>query len=237
MSDKYEARERTIASLKFRITLMFVFFLTAIFAVFVITSAMEANTVITFFGTRLALPAVEKVQALIDGDRFEALSISLDDTDPYYEEIRRQLEFIKSNAGCKNLYTMTPVNDKIYRFIIDGSAPPDDEENFSPIGSEEDVSDYEPAFFETAWKKEVLLGSMQQSDLWGHLICAYGPIVNSQGKVVGVIGSDLDASSIVAWIRSRIFWQLGIIVIFIAFGLIVYLRLLRKLDRIYQQEM
>ena len=95
------------------------------------------------------------LQALIDGNRFEALSISLDDTDPY-------------------------------------------EENFSPIDSEEDVSDYEPAFFETAWKKEILLGSMQQSDLWGHLICAYSPIVNSQGKVVGVIGSGLEASSIIA---------------------------------------
>jgi len=41
---------------------------------------------------------------------------------------------------------MAPVKDAIWQYVIDGSAEPDDTENFSALGNEEDTSDYDDAF-------------------------------------------------------------------------------------------
>jgi methyl-accepting chemotaxis protein len=239
MSDKYAIRERTIANLKFRITLFFFFFFIAIFAVFIITSVMEVNSVIHFIGERLAIPTVEEAAVMINGDAFEALSKSLDKNDPYYETTRLKLLDLKERNGCRFLYTMSPVKElsgNMYRYIIDGSTSPDDEENFSPLGTEEDISLWEPVFVESLQTKRIVLGSIDQNDVWGQTVSAYGPILNSQGNVVGVIGCDLDATMITAWVRSRVYWQVGIVAVFIAIGLIVYIGLVRRISRIYEAE-
>jgi methyl-accepting chemotaxis protein len=239
MSDKYEIRERTITNLKFRITLFFLFFFIAIFAVFIITSVLEVNTVVHFVGSRLAVPAVEQAARMIDGDAFEALSASLDKNDPYYETTRLELLELKERIGCVYLFTMAPVtelNGSIYRYIIDGSAPPDDREKFSPLGSEEDISLWEPVFKEAVLNRAVVLGSIDRQERWGQLISAYSPILNSKNAVVGIIGCDLDADAIIAWIRNRVFWQLGIVAAFTGVGLAVYLGLIKRINGMYQME-
>jgi methyl-accepting chemotaxis protein len=236
MSDQYERQERNITSLKFRITLFFLFFFIAIFTVFVVTSVVEVNTVVRFVGSRLAAATVERVSRLIDGDAFESLSKSLDRNDPYYEKTRLQMLDIKEQSGCVYLYTMTPKTKTVYRYIIDGSAPPEDSENFSPLGAEEDISLWESAFMEAVETGTIKLGSIDQSEIWGQLISAYGPIFNSRGSIVGVIGCDLEADPIIEWIRSRVFWQLGIVLAFLGIGLAVYLSLIKKVGSFYEEK-
>jgi methyl-accepting chemotaxis protein len=230
-SDKYEERERNIGSLKFRLTLFFIFFFIAIFAVFIITSVLQVNTVTRFICARLALPTVQKVSDIINGDDFEALSKSLDPGDPYYETMRLRMLAIKRDIDCLYLYTMAPVTDTLYRFIIDGSAPPDDEENFSPLGAEEDVSGYDPAFFRTMQTQTTQLGPIDRDENWGTLISSYAPILNSAGETVGIIGCDLEADSITAWVRVQVLWQVGVVTVFVVLGLMVYLSLLRKINQ------
>jgi methyl-accepting chemotaxis protein len=241
MSDKYEIRERTIATLKFRVTLFFFFFFIAIFAVFIITSVMQVNTVVRFVGSQLAIPTVERATELIDGNSFERVAYTLDPNESYYEKARKELYNLKLNTGCLYLYTMAPrqrgnLSSSIYRYVIDGSAPPDDEKNFSPIGTEEDITLWETVFLEAALTKKIVLGNIDRSDMWGGLISAYGPIINSRGTVVGIIGCDLEAREIVDWVRNSVFWQLGIVLGFTALGLIVYINLLRRINRVYQAE-
>ncbi|MDR2553691.1 MAG: hypothetical protein LBD31_11085 [Treponema sp.] len=232
MSDRFEALERARADLKFRVTVLFIFFVVSIFSVFVITSAMEVNTVIRFIGSRLAIPTVRQAQTVIDGDAFEKLRDSLDQEDPYYEAARIRLLDLKERSGSVYLYTMAPVDGRTYRFIIDGSAPPGDQDNFSPLGTLEDTSEYEDVFFDVMREKEIVLGSIDQNETWGKLISAYGPILNANGEAVGVIGCDLEAASIAAWIRGRVAWQMGIIAVFLIVGLAVYFMFLRRLDRL-----
>jgi methyl-accepting chemotaxis protein len=231
-----ENMSRTSSGLKFRLTLFFIFFFVAIFGVFIITSVLQVNSVTQYICSQLGLPTVEQVQTLIDGDAFEALAKSLDEDDPYYEETRIRMLEIKERVNCIYLYTMAPMNEMTWRFIIDGSAPPEDEENFSPLGAEEDISDYEAAFFDTINTQSVQLGQVDRTSDWGTVISTYGPIFNSSGEMVGLIGCDLEGDSIATWIRTQVFWQLGVVVLFIIVALTVYILLLKKIDRIIMYE-
>jgi hypothetical protein len=230
VADEFEARERYIVSLKFRLTLFFIFFFIAIVGVFIITSVLQVSSVTRFVCSRLALPAVQGVSAIIDGDRFEAFCESPDAEDPYYENIRLQMLEIKERINCLYLYTMAPVTDDVWRYIIDGSAPPEDEEHFSPLGVEEDISVYDDAFFVTRRTKTIQLGSIDQNEIWGPLISSYAPILNSSGEFVGIIGCDLEADAVIAWIRTQVLWQLGVVAAFTILGLGVYLSLIKKIS-------
>jgi hypothetical protein len=226
----YEQREKIVNSIKLRVTFFFIFFLIAIFAVFIITSVLQVNTVTRFVCSRLGMPAVQRVGAIINGDRFAAFCGSPDIQDPFYEEIRLQMLEIKERVNCLYLYTMAPVTDGVWKYVIDGSAPPDDEEHFSPLGTEEDISVYDDAFFKTIKEKSPQLGGIDQNEIWGPLISAYAPILNSSGDVVGIIGCDLEADAVIKWIRTQVIWQLGAVTILLLAGLVVYLSLNKRLS-------
>ncbi|MFP3089413.1 hypothetical protein LQZ21_03710 [Treponema sp. TIM-1] len=232
IANEVEGRRQQIATFKFRITLFVVFFFIAVFGVFVITSVLQISAVTRFVCSRIGLPMVEKVASIIDGDAFEALSRSLDPGDPYYEKTRLRMLEIKQTVNCRYLYTMAPVNTSIFRYIIDGSSTPDDGENFSPLGAEEDISAYDSAFFVTLRTKKIQLGGIDMNETWGNLISVYAPILNSRGDLVGIIGCDLEADTIIAWIRTQVLWQLGVVFIFALLALTVYFSLVKRLNRL-----
>jgi len=75
------------------------------------------------------------------------------------------------------------------------------------------------------------MASMVQSEEWGATINSYGPIVNSRGEAVGIVGCDLDATEIIRWIRAQVMWQLGMVFAAVLLGLIVYISLVRRINR------
>lgn len=218
-------------SLKFRLTLFFVFFFGSIFGVFIITSVIQVSVITRYIASQLSLPTLIRAMNLIDGDAFEALAQSLDTESPYYAQARRQLYALKQEANVQNLYTMAPAGQYTYRFIIDGSDAPQGKD-FSPLGAVEDVSTYEEAFFDAAATKKPQLGKVAASPRWGLLVSTYGPIINSSGEVVGIVGCDLEGDGIARFIRSQVFWQLGVVVLFTFAGLGVYLSLIRKINQV-----
>ncbi|MDR2630945.1 MAG: hypothetical protein LBC60_08495 [Spirochaetaceae bacterium] len=232
IANEIESRRQRITTFKFRITLFVVFFFIAIFGVFVITSVLQISAVTRFVCSRIGLPMVNKVADLIDGDDFEALSRSLDPEDPYYENTRLKMLEIKQTVNCRYLYTMAPVSTSVFRFIIDGSSTPDDTENFSPLGVEEDVSAYDSAFFLTLRTKEIQLGTIDLNETWGNIISIYAPILNSRGDLVGIIGCDLEADTIIAWIKTQVLWQLGVVLLFAILALTVYFSLVKRINQI-----
>jgi methyl-accepting chemotaxis protein len=231
----YDQWEKTLISLKLRMTFFVVFFFIAVFVVFVIISVLQVNTVTRFVCSRLAMPANEMVSALIDGDRFEDFVESPEIEDPYYEEIRLQMLDIKTRVNCSYLYTMAPVTGDVWKYIIDGSAPPDDAEHFSPLGFEEDISSWDEAFRVTVRTRTAQIGIIDQNEEWGSLISAYMPILNSSDELVGIIGCDLAADAIIEWIRTQVMWQAGVVVLVLVVGLIVYLSLIRSINRLLRK--
>jgi methyl-accepting chemotaxis protein len=172
---------------------------------------------------------VRRAQELVDGDQFERLAASLDGEDPFYEETREHLLDLKHNTAAVYLYTMAPVRDSLYAYIIDGSAPPEDEEEFSPLGSEEDTSDYDSAFLKTWQTKEIQASGLMFQGDWGWLVSIYAPVLNSRGTMVGIIGCDFEAHELFGGLRREVVRQISLDAVLIVIGVLCLIAFLRTI--------
>jgi len=185
---------RIFNSLKFRFILFFSVFiaalsvLTAMFEIRQMTKAVSGTFAVQ------GISIVEKAASFINGDSFEALAKSLDSSDPFYEETRVKLLQLKNYTGCVYLYTMAPVRGNIWKYVIDGSAEPDDAANFSNIGDEEDTDSYDDAFARVLISGKTESGNLVNQEGWGWLVTIYTPIKNSAGKIVGIAACDFDGA-------------------------------------------
>ena len=145
-------------SFRFRFILVFGLFIVLFCAIFTTTSirGVVETSLNVFF--QQGDPLVRKAAGLIDGDRFEHLSASLDSDPAYYDFLYEELYQYKQGVTCKFLYTMAPVSGTVFKYIVDGSTTPDDEENFSMYGDEEDLASWGKAPFE-AMEKQILTHS------------------------------------------------------------------------------
>jgi hypothetical protein len=218
-------------SLKFQFTLFFILFIVAVYSIVIVTSLQQLVGITETIGYELGSPIVEKTAALIDGDSFEALAVSPDPLDPWYEKTRRAMLAIKEESNCIYLYSMAPVEGSIFRYIIDGSAPPDDEDAFSPLGTEEDISGYLKSVVRTMETKKTQVSSLDFNTQWGWVVSVYSPILNSSGEAVGIIGCDFKAAEIYERLWSQIIRQLIISAVFIAAGFIAYLYLVNGVNK------
>jgi methyl-accepting chemotaxis protein len=216
-------------SLKSRFFLFFVVFVAALLILTTTLNVMETVNIASSIFAEQGVIIVRQAQALVDGDRFERLAASLDENDPFYGETCRRLLELKRNTAAVYLYTMAPVRGSTYRFIIDGSSSPDDLENFSPLGSEEDVLDYDKAFPETWRTKEIQKGGLALQGGWGWLISVYGPILNSRGDMVGLIGCDFEAGQLFAGLRRELIRQIVLDLVLAAAGVVFVLFFLRMI--------
>ncbi len=166
-------------------------------------------------------PVVAHAAEIIDGDEFEAFLKNPSEDDPYYEKTRLALLDIAQTSGCDYLYTMAPVHGNVFQYVIDGSCDPSDEENFSPLGSREDISD---------WGESPLLvmqrGGLETSGIieqsgWGYQVSTYQAITTSRGTVVAFIGCDYGMDDFVARMKKQIMLIIGVGVAFLIAGILV----------------
>ena len=114
----------------------------------------NVSSAIQIFG-EAGVTVVQAARTVIDGDKFERLVKSLDENDPYYKEACASLLEMKKLSNCRYLYTMAQKSGNDFYYIIDGSCEPTDEENFSPLGTVEDISSYGDAPYESMQKKQM----------------------------------------------------------------------------------
>jgi len=212
-------------SIRFRFAVIFSVFIIALIGIMSVLGIRQMSKAVSETFAVQGIFIVEKAVSLIDGDSFEALAKSQDPSDYFYEEIRVKLLELKDFSGCKYLYTMVPAKGNIWQFIIDGSTEPEDFENFSKIGDEEDTSPYDDAF-----RRTLISGKTECSDLvdqgeWGWLVSIYAPIKNSAGKTVGVAVCDYDGEHLHNTIIKNIQRQviIGGISVFLAIALALFL--------------
>lgn len=189
------------------------------------------SSAIQIFG-EAGVTVVQAARTVIDGDKFERLVKSLDENDPYYKEACASLLEMKKLSNCRYLYTMAQKSGNDFYYIIDGSCEPTDEENFSPLGTVEDISSYGDAPYESMQKKEIVIGKLENQEIWGWTVTVYAPIVARSGKVVGFLGCDFDARPLVNMLRSSIVKSLltGMVLI-----LIVIIAITRFMQRFFNR--
>ena len=167
------------------------------------------------------LPIAQKADEAIDGDKFEALCNNLSVNDPYYEEARIALLNIKKTINCQYLYTMAPVGGTIYKYIIDGSCEPSDTENFSPLGTHEDIAGYGEGPLLAMQDGDFHSSGLEKQEQWGYTISTYKGIKNSKGKVVGFIGVDFNVESILEMLIRRVIYISIVTVLILIIGIVL----------------
>ncbi|WP_010256217.1 methyl-accepting chemotaxis protein [Treponema primitia] len=222
---------KKVISLKTQFVVFFAIFIVALSAIITIMALRESMAVASSVFIDQGTTITDKAAALIDGDSFERLTKTLDANDPFYEEVRLKLFAIKEDTVAEFLYTMAPAEGSIYRYIIDGSAPPTDAENFTPLGFEEDTTSYDPAF-ERTWRTELAQSSgMTQQAEWGWMISTYAPILNSRGDMVGIVGCDFEAESLIEMIETQTLRQIILAVVLSAIGIVITIVFMGRIFR------
>lgn len=174
-------------------------------------------------------PICEKASKVVDGDKFAEFIKNPSVDDPFYEETRLALLDIKETVGCDYLYTMIPVKGTIFRYIIDGSCDPSDEENFSALGDEEDISSYGRAPLEAIETGKTTSSGITKQDEWGQQVSTYQPIKTSQGKIVGFIGCDISLSYAMETMNTQTRFIIIIGVVCALLGILLLYVLIKKM--------
>ena len=216
-------------SLKSRFILLFALLIAVICAVSSILGVWQLNQAASEIFASQGVFVAERAASLVNGDSFEALVKYRDKNDPFYEETRLKLLDLKNTSGCEYLYTMAPLRTDTWIFVIDGSAPPDDTENFSALGDEEDTGGYDPAFNRAWLTGKTGHSRLMYQDGWGWVVSIYAPVKNSSGRVVGLVGCDFDAGDLRGAIVGGIIWQTLLALVSIAVGIVMTALFLRQI--------
>ena len=215
--------------MKLKFSIVFILFTVLTASVIIISSVREIQQAATIMVSHSGMPILNRAAAAINGDQYERLTNTLDDTDDFFIETQRVFRELKNEAQCLYLYTMARYGDGTHRFIFDGEEP--GTENYSHIGMVEDVSDYDKTYMLTYETGMPQFTSMMHQLQWGRLISAYMPILNSAGDVVGIIGVDFQGEDVYRAIIANLWRQIAFAFIFTLIGLFIYFSFLKDLTR------
>ena len=219
---------KLIKSLKAQFIGLFTLFIILIAVISALVGVRHLTAAVTETFAQTGISIAHTAVSIIDGDSFEALSKSLNENDPFYEETRKKLLQLKELSSCMYLYTMAPASGSTWRYIIDGSAPRNDED-FSALGDEEDTADYDRSFTRVQDSGKIETSELTYQEGWGWLISIYAPITNSAGKLVGIVGCDFDGERLHKAIRTESMVQIIIGAASIIIGLALLLFFLQKI--------
>ena len=179
-------------SYKFKITTLVVFFIALISLVTTIVACNAVRKTALRVFTDQGTKVIKKAQYKVDPERFQQLARTMDDSDPYYNELYTELYTLKNDSTCKFLYTMIPSGGNNFTYVVDGSSRPFDEENFSPIGTVEDLTSYGNYPHQVMEENDLVASGIMKQDGWGWAITLYAPISDG-GNVIGFVACDFDA--------------------------------------------
>jgi len=220
---------KLINSLRFRFIVILSFFIVALSSITSIMDMRQMKKAVSETFAANGISIVEKAVSIIDGNKFEALSKSKNDNDPFYEETRVKLLEIKKLSGCVYLYTMAQIDGDTWEYIIDGSGEPSDPDNFSAMGDKEDTSEYDDAFRRVLVSGKTENGNLVHQEGWGWLVSIYAPIKNNSGRIVGVVGCDFNGDNLHNTIVANNKREIIIIISSVVLGLLLILILLRQI--------
>ncbi|WP_145149574.1 methyl-accepting chemotaxis protein [Paenibacillus xylanexedens] len=182
-------------SLFMRIFLFFSCLMLAAGAVLGITMYRSSAQLVEQSMGMQAQAVAERAAALIDTSLYVPLSTGQDQT-AYYGTLREQLSQLREANGLKYLYTLGTREENgtaTYFYVVDGAAADVAEDDFSPYGSAEETP-YE-GMLQAFEQNEPIRGELTQ-DEYGATITAYVPIHGDDGKVLGLVGADLDSTAV-----------------------------------------
>ncbi|WP_159881964.1 methyl-accepting chemotaxis protein [Paenibacillus puerhi] len=115
----------------------------------------------------------------------------------YYKELRQTFNAMREANHLKYLYTMAERKNGTsseYVYIVDGMPLDAQGEDVSPLGKVEPEVD--EALRKAFGERQVQVGELTKDEAYGAVVTAYVPITTPEGELLGVLGADLDATSV-----------------------------------------
>ena len=165
---------------------------------------------------------------LIDVSKIKHLIETEDAEDPYYIETCAEMNRLRHLTNAKYLYLMTQVEGTTFKYILDGNDFAD-EENYSPIGTQEDIASYGNWPFLCLKEQRIVAGDVSDQEEWGWASTVYTPIVDEKGRSIAFLACDYDFSLIVEMIKSRVLAIVTISIITIISCIIVLLLFVHRI--------
>ncbi len=147
------------------------------------------NNGMVAMGAEEAMMAAKIAVKTVDGDLLEKIAPGGEDTQEY-QTVLQALREVQQEYGIAYLYTLYTDGSAIYY-----SVDTDQSGNQSAIGK---IFENSYDMLSGAFAGEEYVENYIDSSEDGDLVSVYLPIRNSAGDVVGVLGSDYDASNVVA---------------------------------------
>lgn len=158
------------------------------------------------------------IAAQVPGDTFAGIRPG-DESTPAFDSLRKTLDSIRqSNPSIRYLYTMRR-NGNTVEFVVDadyGSSA-----DGAPIGDmyPNPTSDLLAGFSQPSADREFT------TDKWGTTLSGYAPVRDSSGRVVGLVGVDMDSKKVIErmqYISTITFASLIIILVLFSMGAILF---------------
>ena len=181
--------------IKLKILIPTILVILATCALLGINSYTQISNGMVAMGVEQAEMAATVAAMAVDGDKVAGLEPG-DEGTAEYEAVLKNLRSIQETCGIAYLYILYTDGVNVY-YGVDT----DTSEDQSAIGEEFDSS-YEE--LKSVFEGENYVQDYIDETEFGDLISAYRPIYDSNGKVVAILGSDYDASSVVSRLNSNV---------------------------------
>ncbi len=136
------------------------------------------------------LDVVNTASDMLDGDVLKRLTAE-DSATPEYQAVMDTLNCFRDNIALSYIYCIQDLGDGSFAFTIDSDA--DDPAEFgAPIAYTEALH--------SASLGIAAVDGVPYEDRWGRFYSAYSPVLDSQGKVGGIVAVDFDAG----WYESQL---------------------------------
>lgn len=194
-----------------------------------ISAYSKINDGMVALGVEEARMAAQIATDVIDGDLIGALVPGCENTEEY-QSLLAAMRDIQKRFGIAYLYTIYTDGKQVY-YGVDT----DDSELQAEVGKV-----YETSYEDLAdtFAGEEYVEDYIDSSEYGDLISVYMPVMDSNGKIVGIVGCDYDASNVVKRLRETslqiilitiVCMVIAIIIVSVIIGQIM--KSLRQVDR------
>lgn len=180
-------RKRKLVSIQKKLIVGFV---TLVFGIILVTSIIQytQRSRQLLYDTqqeviRLAAAAV----LLIDGEDHYKVTTNKEQTSETYQRLKKSMLDFQKATGVTYIYTLIEKDQDTTLFIVDAA-----DEGGANLGYE---YMYLPAM-KKAFEGIPAADENMYTDEWGTFLSGYAPIKNSDGKIIGILGLDIDAQKI-----------------------------------------
>lgn len=175
-----------------------------------------------------AVAIAQSVATYIDGDEFEKLIESEDESSLYFSKAQKWMYQLLLDTDSFYLYSMYDGGGDDYIYVIEGSYEYENDD-FTHLGETDLKENYGQEPLDMLKDGIPRYSDIYDTGEWGVLISGFAPVLNSNGDIVGLVGCDINADTVKEIIGSFLKKiSLGLIIIIILF-LSVFITAIRRI--------